>query len=252
MAHRRRGVGVNRGGGANFQRKADELKAVSLQSAMETVEKLEVKLTEFAKKHAKEIQSDPAFRQRFLQMCAPLGVDPLLSKKGFWGQVLGMGDFYYELAVKVAEVCYASRTRNGGIMSVAEVKSILSSRKTKFQLGGQKTKQYSQDDIKTAINKLTKLGGGFRTIQLGNSTMIVSVPMELDNDHMELMSLAQIYLGSISLDQVKDDKGWETERSKRALDLLLTQGMAWLDVHQGKTLYWFPSIWKESGAPDED
>jgi hypothetical protein len=38
--------------------------------------------------------------------------------------------------------------------------------------------------------------------------MIVSVPMELDNDHMELMSLAQIYLGSISLDQVKDDKGW--------------------------------------------
>jgi ESCRT-II complex subunit VPS22 len=72
-----------------------------------------------------------------------------------------MGNFYYELAVKVAEVCYASRTRNGGIMSVAEVKSILSSRKTKFQLGGQKTKQYSQDDIKTAINKLTKLGGGF-------------------------------------------------------------------------------------------
>jgi hypothetical protein len=47
-------------------------------------------------------------------------------------------------------------------------------------------------------------------------------------------------------------KDGETERSKRALDLLLTQGMAWLDVHQGKTLYWFPSIWKESGAPDED
>jgi ESCRT-II complex subunit VPS22 len=253
MAHRRRGVGVNRGGGPTFQKKADELKAVSLQSAMETVEKLEVKLTEFAKKHAKEIQSDPAFRQRFLQMCAPLGVDPLLSKKGFWGQVLGMGDFYYELAVKVAEVCYSSRTRNGGIMSVAEVKSILSSRKTKFQLGGQKTKQYSQEDIKTAINKLTKLGGGFRTVQVGNSTMIISVPTELDNDHMEIMTLAQIYLGSISLDQVNEDKGWDTERSKRALDLLLAQGMVWLDVHQGRTLYWFPSIWKEQGAgPTEE
>lgn len=214
------------------------MKAVSLQSAMETVEKLEIKLTEFAKKHAKEIRSDPAFRQRFLQMCAPLGVDPLLSKKGFWGTVLGMGDFYYELAVKVAEVCYASRTKNGGIISVAEAKSILSSRKTKFQLAGQKTKSYSQEDIKTAINKLTKLGGGFRTVQVGNSTMIISVPMELDNDHMELMTLAQAYAGSISLEQVKDGKGWDTtcSRSERALDLLLAQGMAWLDVHDGKTL----------------
>jgi hypothetical protein len=50
---------------------------------METVGKLEVKLTEFAKKHAKEIQSDPAFRQRFLQMCAPLGVDLFCPKKDF-------------------------------------------------------------------------------------------------------------------------------------------------------------------------
>lgn len=42
-------------------------------------------------------------------MCAPLGVDPLqASKKSFWSQLLGMGDFYHELAVKVAEV--SSRT----------------------------------------------------------------------------------------------------------------------------------------------
>lgn len=238
---------MGRGKAKGFQKKADELKAVSLQSAMETVEKLEIKLTDFAKKHAKEIQNDPAFRQRFLQMCAPLGVDPLLSKKGFWGQVLGMGDFYYELAVKVAEVCYASRTRNGGIMSVAEVKSILSSRKTKFQLGDTKTKSYSQEDIKTSINKLNKLGGGFRTVEVGKSTMIISVPTELDNDHMEIMTLAQGYDGSISLDQVKDDKSWDTDRSKRALDLLLAQGMAWLDINGGRTLYWFPSIWKEQG-----
>mmetsp|Transcript_29624 Transcript_29624/g.45187 ORF Transcript_29624/g.45187 Transcript_29624/m.45187 type:complete len:253 (+) Transcript_29624:85-843(+) len=244
MAHRRRGVGVSRAG-PKFQKKADELKAVSLQSAMETVEKLEIKLSDFAKKHAKEIQHDPAFRQRFLQMCAPLGVDPLLSKKGFWGQLLGMGDFYYELAVKVVEVCYANRSRNGGIMSVGEVESILSSRKTKFQLGGQKTKAYSQDDITTAINKLSNLGGGFRTVQVGDSTMIMSVPTELDNDHMEIMTLAQIYNGSISLALVRDSKGWDAGRSKRALDLLLAQGMAWLDTYQGHELYWFPSIWKD-------
>lgn len=87
------------------QKKADEMKAISLQSALDTVESLEIKLTDFAKKHQNEIQNDPVFRQRFLQMCAPLGVDPLqASKKSFWGQLLGMGDFYHELAVKVAEV----------------------------------------------------------------------------------------------------------------------------------------------------
>ena len=32
-------------------------------------------------------------------MCKEIGVDPLSSNKGFWVDVLGVGDFYYELAV---------------------------------------------------------------------------------------------------------------------------------------------------------
>ena len=44
------------------------------------------------------------------------GVDPLSAEKGFWGSMLGIGEFYYELSVKVAEVCLASRSRNGGII----------------------------------------------------------------------------------------------------------------------------------------
>lgn len=133
MAHRRGRAGVGRlGGGPKFGKKAEEMKAVSLTSAMDTVKKLEVKLTEFAKKHKKEIQKDPAFRKKFLEMCAPLGVDPLSSEKGFWKNMLGIGEFYYELAVKIAEVCLASRSRNGGIISVSEVKTILRNRKSKF------------------------------------------------------------------------------------------------------------------------
>ena len=68
MSHRRRGVGVGRSGAAKkqFAKKADEMKATSLQSALDTVEKLRVKLQEFAKDHQTEIQDDPAFRQQFL------------------------------------------------------------------------------------------------------------------------------------------------------------------------------------------
>lgn len=256
------------------------MKAISLQSALDTVEKLEVKLTEFAKKHQTEIQNDPVFRQRyvnasqdnlillagsellinrfdyeffscrFLQMCAPIGVDPLqASKKSFWGQLLGMGDFYHELAVKVAEVCLASRSRNGGIISVKEVQNILTKRKTRLGTASASSDhKVSKADINIAISKLAKLGGGFRTVQVGNTTMIISVPQELDNDHMEVMATATNYQTSmrgITADDVIERTGWDRNRAERALDLALSEGMAWLDEYKNVSYYWFPSVWQE-------
>jgi ESCRT-II complex subunit VPS22 len=152
---------------------------------METVEKLEHKLTNFAKTHTYAIQHDPEFRSKFLEMCVLLGVDPLSSQKGFfWDTILGIGDFYVELSVKVAEVCLTSRTRNGGIIRVSEVKDILEHRGTKFQFAHSTTtnkSSYTEEDIITSIKKLAKLGSGFRTVNVGrNVIMIVSVPDELD------------------------------------------------------------------------
>ena len=37
-------------------------------------------------------------------MCASIGVDPLASGKGFWSNMLDIGDFYYELGVQIVEV----------------------------------------------------------------------------------------------------------------------------------------------------
>lgn len=167
----------------SYAKKAEELKATSLASAMETVEKLEIKLGEFAKTHKHAIQHDPAFRAKFLDMCAPLGVDPLSAEKGFWGSMLGIGEFYYELSVKVAEVCLASRSRNGGIIKVSEVKDILLQRGTRFQFADSKNKSsYSEEDIIISVKKLSKLGSGFRTVKVGREIMIVSIPQELDDE----------------------------------------------------------------------
>jgi ESCRT-II complex subunit VPS22 len=257
MAYRRGRAGIGRvkANKNKYTEKAEEIKAISLASAMETVEKLEEKLSTFARKHKKEIQEDPAFRKKFLEMCAPLGVDPLSSKKGFWDGVLGIGEFYYELAVKVAEVCLASRSRNGGIMSVAEVQSILKKRGTKFRFSQQdKTKvgRYSREDIITAIGKLSKLKSGFRTVAVGKTIMVISVPTELDNDHMEVMTIAQDVAEGLSVRKVMEIKGWTEERAKRSLDLLLSEGMAWYDEYSGEELYWFPSVWKDAMTTDED
>ena len=71
-------------------------------------------LEKFAAEHKNDIKSKPAFRAQFQQMCARIGVDPLAcelytnrlmsfifsftASKGFWAQMLGVGDFYYEVS----------------------------------------------------------------------------------------------------------------------------------------------------------
>ena len=218
----------------------------NIMCTVDTVKQLEIKLTKFAQTHHKAIAKDPAFRHKFLSMCAPLGVDPLTSKKSFWS-FLQMGDFYHELAVKVAEVCYAYRSRNGGIMSIKEVQNILVRRGTKFRLNEVVT-NYSEEDIVLAIEKLKQLGSGFRIVKVGGTRMVVSVPTELDNDHVQVIQLAQDVGGGITVDMVSDMIGWEDDRVKRALDLLLSEGMAWIDKYEGLEFYWFPSVWKDSFA----
>lgn len=129
-----------------------------------------------------------------------------------------------------------------------EVQSILTKRKTRLGAASAFDQKVSKADIGIAISKLAKLGGGFRTVQVGKTTMIISVPQELDNDHMEVMATAtnnQTATRGITVDDVISNTGWGRERAERALELALTEGMAWLDVYKNVSYYWFPSIWQE-------
>lgn len=61
-------------------------------------------------------------------MCNAIGVDPLAASnvkgKGgsFWTQILGgdMNDFYFEVAVRIVELCRETRGENGGLIGVDE------------------------------------------------------------------------------------------------------------------------------------
>lgn len=57
-------------------------------------------------------------RSTCLHRISATGVDPLASNKGFWAEVLGVGDFYYELGVKIVDICMATRPVNGGLIDV--------------------------------------------------------------------------------------------------------------------------------------
>lgn len=105
----------------------------SLQTQLSVFQTL---LHNFALEHSSTIKSNPTFRAEFARMCNTIGVDPLAASnvKGknrrnaladgasFWTQIMGgdMNDFYFEVAVRVVELCRETRSENGGLLGVEE------------------------------------------------------------------------------------------------------------------------------------
>uniref|UniRef100_A0ABL6VL38 Vacuolar protein sorting-associated protein n=1 Tax=Cannabis sativa TaxID=3483 RepID=A0ABL6VL38_CANSA len=109
-------------------------------------------LEDFARKHKNDIRKNPAFRSQFHEMCTKVGVDPLASNKGFWAELLGIGDFYYELGVQIVDICLATRPHNGGLINLQELCNLLRRRRKTDR------EAVSEDDCLRAISKLKAQG----------------------------------------------------------------------------------------------
>jgi len=114
-----------------LKRRGADLEAAELSHAAELLDTFKESLTRFAEEHKTEISSDPQFRRHFHTMCTRIGVDPLNSQKGFWAEYLGFGDFYYELAVQITEICISTRPLNGGVISLSDLLEHLRSKRRK-------------------------------------------------------------------------------------------------------------------------
>lgn len=79
--------------------------------------------------------------------------------------------------------------------------------------------------------------------------MVQSVPCELNNDHTTAMVLAQD-TGFVTASTLKKELMWDEVRIKSVVDLLVKEGMAWVDdQYTNKSLggaqeraYWFPAL----------
>jgi ESCRT-II complex subunit VPS22 len=253
---------------ARIGKSLEELKIASIR---EMTSKFKSSLTEFASKHKDRINSDPEFRSQFHKMCISVGVDPLASNKGFWADILGVGDFYFEIAVKIIQISVSTRSSNGGIMSLTELVQRLNA--VHHDINNQKKDKSNQpqpqrrhqqqliasEDVIRAIDKISILGNGYRLLKLGGKMMILSVPMEINNDIESLMTIAQSFLGMVSASLLTREGGpynWSTERFTLAVQPLLSDGIVWIDRDSGETggqavSYWFPSIWKECNLLNE-
>ena len=227
-------------------------------------------LEAFALKHKAEIRADPVFRAQFHKMCANVGVDPLASNKGFWTELLGFGDFYYELGVQVAEACLASKAQDGGLCELTRLMSLVLARR------GRAAQPVSEDDLLRAIERLQCLGGGWKVLTVGGKKVIRSVPVEFSPDQAEVIRVAAEGARAVRAgdgdDSISAEKkataqrvsypvgcvsrsaleapppsgmGWTRERARSACEQLVKCGVALVDdgdTKRGERLFWLPCV----------
>lgn len=187
-------------------------------------------------------------------MCSAIGVDPLASSNNHssgsgnsvWAQLLGktVNDFYFELAVRIVEVCGATRAENGGLIGLSELRE----RVSKGRMEG--ADSISDDDVRRAVETLKPLGS-YAVVTVGRKEYVRSVPRELSTDQAAVVEAAQV-LGYVSVGMLRDNLGWDEARCKTVIDDLMAGGMLWVDKQtKGEWEYWSPGVMADAGTDGE-
>ncbi|KAI1824397.1 EAP30/Vps36 family-domain-containing protein [Xylaria intraflava] len=246
----RKGVGLaafdrSRLTSAQFASHGNSLRNTNAQALETQLAVFRSLLQQFAQTHARDIRSNPSFRAQFARMCAAIGVDPLASSSNsgsgsggsIWAQLLGrsVNDFYFELAVRVVEVCGATRGENGGLIGVRELRDKV----MKGRMEG--APEVTEDDVLRAVATLEPLGSSHSVIKVGNKPYIRSVPKELSTDQSSVLEAAQV-LGYVKVTMLMVNLRWTRARAQTAVKDLLGEGMLWVDKQAPEWEYWTPSF----------
>lgn len=263
MTSKRSGVGLSAFSKAaissdQYARHGAALRTTHADALANQLAVFQAALHNFSLTHAKDIRSNPTFRAEFARMCHAIGVDPLAgsnvkggaggvagaSGKSVWAKMLGssVNDFYFELAVRVVEVCRETRSENGGMIAVSEVRKRIE--KGRGLVGG--GMQATDDDIQRALESLEPLGGMFKTISLGSVDFIRSVPKELNLDQSKVLEVIQI-MGHVTISMLRDNLGWERARAIAVMDDLVADSLVWVDLQAEETEFWSPASMHEAG-----
>eukprot|EP00939_MAST-03C_sp_MAST-3C-sp1_P004740 g4740.t1 len=227
----------------------ESLEEERIEHVEKVVSEFKKNLEVFAKKHRDDINRDPEFRRDFQVLCQNIGVDPLASSKGFWADLLGLNDFYYELGVQIVDVCLTTRNRNGGLLALPELLRRLHAMRTAS------TRKVSKHDVVTAISKLKRLGGGFKVVEQNGVSYVRSVPSELSTEQSKLLDLGKANGGVISQDLVEREMKWTSTFAEYAISTLVREGIVWVDLGEGgkdgDATYWFPSQFRRQCDEDD-
>ncbi|KAJ2142181.1 ESCRT II complex subunit Dot2 [Coemansia sp. RSA 678] len=226
-----------------LSKKGNELAQREIEKLQEHIGVMKTHLETFVREHQRDIRNNPVFRVQVQRMCQLIGVDPLASRKGYMAELLGVGDFYCELGIQIIDICLATRSVNGGLMSIDELRERLIRRRLKG------SEPVVNDDIKRAISQLAPLKGGYRIVDFGGRKMVQSVAREMNADMSTVLGLAQ-QTSKFTADDVSMQLGWDSDRINACVDDMLRSGIVWVD-YQNISIpeYWVPAFFSQlSGA----
>lgn len=264
---------------AQYSSLSDELTSSQVNDLNAQLQLFSTSLRQFAQSHRKDIVKDADFRHAFQQMCARIGVDPLggSSKSassggggsfmgsgklaGLWNDMLGLGDFQYELSIQIIDVCVSTRSSNGGMIEIGElIKSINQLRRGRVSSDKDEDtiEQVTQNDVLESIKLLKPLGSGYEAVKIDDNVMMVrSVPKELDTDstfviaalsssntNLERDEMGYTYISEDYLLSESGSKGrWTRERARAVLqDMTLRDGLLWVDEGAHPPRYYALSV----------
>ena len=244
----RRGVGLGAFTNKNLTSQSyashgSQLKSSNAASLEAQLSVFQTLLHKFALEHAADIKSNPTFRAEFARMCNAIGVDPLAGSnvkgkksESLWAKVLGndVNDFYFEVAVRIVELCRSTRAENGGLLGVTECCQTVAKGKA---IGG--GLQVTEDDILRAVKSLEPLGSGFNVIKIGSRDFIRSIPKELNNDQARVLEVLQL-LPFVTISILQLNLHWEKARASTVMEDLLADSLVWVDNLAEEVEYWSP------------
>ena len=79
--------------------------------------------------------------------------------------------------------------------------------------------------MELAVKRMSALGNGFNILQAGSKKLVQSVPLELNTDHMTVMSLAQERC-YVTKEMLREAFSWPQDRIAAALVRALQHGCA--------------------------
>ncbi|KAJ2907466.1 ESCRT II complex subunit Dot2, partial [Coemansia aciculifera] len=205
-----------------LSQKGSELAQREVEKLREQITVLKSNLEDFVRQHQKEIRSDPVFRVQVQRMCQLIGVDPLASRKGYMAELLGVGDFYCELGIQIIDICVSTRSVNGGLLELDELRERLIRRRLKG------SEPVVEDDIRRAISQLKPLKSGYRIVDFGKRKMVQSVAREMNSDFATVLTLAQ-YTNRFTVEEVRIAWNWDHNRIHACVNDMLCLGIIWVD-----------------------
>jgi len=144
----------------------------------------------------------------------------------------------------------ALRKKNGGFLEETECLQHLQQIRSR-----EGTQEVTMKDLRKAVESINKLGSDFRILHTGHKRVICSVAVELNADHLGVLTFAEEHQGTFTYSSLTRTMPQYADRQRfeRAISTLIEDGLCWEDEQNGgETAYWFPSLMQRRAGITEE